>query len=202
MSEENETGKQVILGYDNDGRPCLYLNPQHQNTKGKDKQTQHLVFMLERCIDLMPPGQEKLSLLVNFKDTRKEEGQGVSQGRQVLGILQGHYPERLGRACVKNVPWLLYGFFKLITPFIDPVTKEKLKFDENLRTIVPPDQLIKAYDGDVEFVYDHATYWPALIGFAGERARQKMLRWEKAGKKVGESEDYLKGVGEPIGGFN
>ena len=49
VSEENETGKQVILGYDKEGRPCLYLNPHKQNTKGKDKQVQHLVFMLERC---------------------------------------------------------------------------------------------------------------------------------------------------------
>jgi hypothetical protein len=40
---------------------------------------------------------------------------------QVLGIIQDHYPERLGRALILNIPWLLKAFFSLITPFIDPV---------------------------------------------------------------------------------
>lgn len=51
ISIENETGKQVILGYDNNGRPCLYLLPSNQNTEKSDRQLEHLVFMLERAID-------------------------------------------------------------------------------------------------------------------------------------------------------
>ncbi|MCJ1453168.1 hypothetical protein MMC28_003514 [Mycoblastus sanguinarius] len=199
ISEENETGKQVILGYDNEGRPCLYLNPHKQNTKGQEKQVQHLVFMLERCVDLMPAGQETLSLLVNFKESRKGQNASAGQGRQVLNILQNHYPERLGTACVKNVPWIIWGFFKLINPFIDPLTREKLKFDEDLRKIVPPEQLIKAYDGDVEFEYDHKAYWPALIGLADQRRAEMREKWVEGGKKIGESEGYLRGDGEAVG---
>lgn len=101
ISPENETGKQFILGYDYAGRPCLYLCPSRQNTKRTDRQIQHLVFMLERVIDLMIPGQDTLSLLINFKDTGGS-GPSVAQGRQTLAILQGHYPERLGRALVIN----------------------------------------------------------------------------------------------------
>lgn len=83
-------------------RPCLYLNPAKQNTKKSDKQIQHLVFMLERVIDLMVPGQETLSLLVNFKESGSGSNPSVGQGRQTLNILQTHYPERLGRALVIN----------------------------------------------------------------------------------------------------
>lgn len=200
ISEENETGKQIIFGYDNDGRPCLYLNPHKQNTKGREKQMQHLVFMLERCIDLIPPGQETLAILVDFKQSRKGENPTVAQGRQTLSILQNHYPERLGNACVKNVPWIVWGFFKLINPFIDPLTREKMKFDVDMRKIVPPEQLMKIYGGDVDFEYDHKIYWPALNRLAEERRRQIEQRWEAAGKKIGESERYLKGVGEAVGG--
>jgi hypothetical protein len=99
---ENETGKQVIMGYDINGRPCLYLNPSKQNTQHSPKQIQHLVFMLERTIDLMGPGQETLSLLVNFKETRSGQNATIGQGRETLYILQNHYPERLGRALVIN----------------------------------------------------------------------------------------------------
>lgn len=200
ISEENETGKQVIFGYDNEGRPCLYLNPHKQNTKGREKQMQHLVFMLERSIDLIPPGQETLAILVDFKQSRKGENPSVAQGRQTLSILQNHYPERLGNACVKNVPWIVWGFFKLINPFIDPLTREKMKFDVDMRKVVPPEQLMQVYGGDVEFEYEHGVYWPALNTLAAERRSEIRQRWESGGKKIGESEKYLKGVGEAFGG--
>lgn len=169
-----------------------------QNTKGKEKQIQHLVFMLERCIDLLPPGQETLALLVNFKESRKGEGATVAQARQTLNILQNHYPERLGKACVKDVPWLIWGFFKIITPFIDPTTKEKMKFDEDLTKIVPPAQLLKKFGGDVDFEYDHEKYWPALNGLAEARRKEMRERWEAGGNRVGESEEFLRGRGKSV----
>jgi hypothetical protein len=48
ISEENAKGKQVQLGFDKEGRPCLYLLPQNQNTKPSQRQVEHLVYMLER----------------------------------------------------------------------------------------------------------------------------------------------------------
>lgn len=102
ISPENETGKQYILGYDNEGRPCHYLNPARQNTKTSERQVQHLVWMLERVIDLMPPGQESLALLINFKSSSSGSNPSISTGKEVLGILQNHYPERLGRALIIN----------------------------------------------------------------------------------------------------
>lgn len=102
ISNENETGKQVILGYDKESRPCLYLKPSEQNTEKSPKQIQHLVYMLERVVDLMPAGQETLALLINFKSSTKSSSPNINQGREVLGILQNHYPERLGRALCIN----------------------------------------------------------------------------------------------------
>jgi hypothetical protein len=102
IGTENETGKQVILGYDKESRPCLYLNPSKQNTARSDKQLHHLVYMLERVIDLSVPGQETLALLISFKNTGSGGGPSVAQGKQTLDILQGHYPERLGRALISE----------------------------------------------------------------------------------------------------
>lgn len=102
ISEENETGKQVILGYDIHGRPCLYLLPSNQNTEKSDRQIEHLVFMLERTIDLMGPDQETLAILVNFNETKSGQNASVGQAKQTLNFLQNHYPERLGRALVIN----------------------------------------------------------------------------------------------------
>ncbi|RQM05235.1 hypothetical protein DH86_00001764 [Scytalidium sp. 3C] len=199
ISPENETGKQIILGYDNSGRPCHYLNPGRQNTNPSPRQVQHMVFMLERVLELAPPGQETLALLINFKSNknRSNTAPGISTGREVLHILQTHYPERMGRALIINVPWVVWGFFKLITPFIDPITKQKLHFNEDMRKHVPPQQLWNEFLGDLEFEYDHSVYWPALLELCAERRAERWERWVKGGKQYGESEMYLKGGDAP-----
>jgi hypothetical protein len=104
ISPENETGKQIIVGFDNASRPCHYLNPGRQNTNPSPRQVQHLVFMVERAINMVGPGQETLALLINFKasKSRSNTAPGIGQGREVLNILQTHYPERLGRALIIN----------------------------------------------------------------------------------------------------
>ncbi|GKT84523.1 CRAL/TRIO domain-containing protein [Colletotrichum tofieldiae] len=104
ISPENETGKQIILGFDKERRPCHYLNPGRQNTDPSPRQVQHLVFMLERVIELMPAGQEKIALLINFKTSksRSNTAPGIGLAREVLHILQTHYPERLGKALIIN----------------------------------------------------------------------------------------------------
>lgn len=193
ISIENETGKQVILGWDNQGRTCQYLRPSKQNTERSDRQIQHLVFMLERAIDLMPPGQETLALLINFAETKSGQGVTIAQGRQTLNILQNHYPERLGRALVTNVPFYIWGFFKLITPFIDPLTREKIRFNEDMGIHVPREQLLKESGGHVVFEYDHTVYWPALNELCESNRAAAHERWVKGGKRIGEFEAYLKG---------
>jgi hypothetical protein len=194
ISIENETGKQLIIGWDVEGRPCQYMRPSKQNTvRGTERQIQHLVFMLERSIDLMPPGQETLALLINFAETKSGQGATLSQGKQTLNILQNHYPERLGRALVTNVPFYIWGFFKLITPFIDPLTREKIRFNEDMGLHVPRAQLLKESAGEVEFEYDHAIYWKALNELCEQKMSQFRARWEKGGSRIGESELYLRG---------
>ncbi|KAF2104697.1 CRAL/TRIO domain protein [Rhizodiscina lignyota] len=197
ISPENETGKQLILGYDVNGRPCHIMNPGKQNTSRSDRQIHHLVWMLERAVDMMPPGQEMLALLINFKEMSNGQGATVGQGRETLRILQNHYPERLGRALISDLPWYISIFFRAIQPFLDPVTKEKMKFSEPLVNYVPKEQLLTNFGGEVEFEYDHGVYWPALNGTCEQRRKEMRERWEKAGKKIGESEVYLRGGDVP-----
>lgn len=95
------------------------------------------------------------------------------------------------------MPFVVWGFFKLITPFIDPHTRQKLKFNEDLREHVPPAHLMKPVGGDVEFRYDHSIYWPALNELAAQRRAAYRERWIQGGKQIGELENYLKGGDTP-----
>lgn len=197
VAEENETGKEFILGYDNDSRPCLYLKPGRQNTKSSPRQIQLVVYLLERTIDFMPSGQDTLLLLIDFKSspvcTVKEKLPPVNIGRQVLHILQTHYPERLGKALFINIPFLAWMFLKVIYPFIDPVTRQKLVFDQPLPSYVPLEQLDKDFGGKVNFDYDHAKYWLEMHEIVRKKKERYMKRFDEFGAQVGLSELDLRG---------
>lgn len=196
-SPENETGKEVILGFDNDSRPCLYLKPGRQNTKASQRQVQHLVYMLEKVIEFMPSGQDSLALLIDFKPssagTVSSKIPSMSIGRQVLHILQTHYPERLGKALLTNIPLFAWTFLKVIHPFIDPLTREKLVFDHPFPNYVPVSQLDKDFGGQVNFEYEHEKYWNEMIRIAEEKKRKYIKRFESFGSKIGLSEVDLRG---------
>ncbi|KAG6901794.1 hypothetical protein C0995_007820 [Termitomyces sp. Mi166 len=196
VEPEAITGKQVLFGYDVRGRPGLYLFPSRQNTDGPERQIQFTVWMLERTIDLMGPGVETLALLINYGDKAKNPSLGVA--RTVLNILQDHYPERLGAALILNVPFLLNAFYKLINPFIDPVSREKMKFnprviDDNLFT---RDMVMSEWwGGDRDFEYVHDRYWPALTKLCESRRNVWLEKWRALGGTVGSKEWEYKSEG-------
>ena len=114
---------------------------------------------------------------------------------QILNIFQMHYPERLAASLVINVPFLIQAFFKMIGPFIDPVTRSKLKFNPNpiQDGMFTADELFKegGWGGSREFVWDHEKYWPAFVRMCEEIAEGQMARWRELGARVGcDEKDY------------
>ncbi len=104
---EGETGKHIISGFDREGRPLLYLRPGRENTKPSERQIRYLVWSMERALDFLPPGQEKLCLVIDYKAATTSNNPSFSTSLKVLNILQNHYVERLGRAYVSSVPWFI-----------------------------------------------------------------------------------------------
>lgn len=112
-----------------------------------------------------------------------------------MDILQAHYPERLSAALILNVPFLLQAFFKMIGPFIDPITRNKMKFNPKPVEdgLFKADELVKesGWGGERNFVWDHQKYWPQLIRTCAEIRAKQMARWRKLGAHVGCDEwDY------------
>ncbi|KAG8830985.1 hypothetical protein FRC17_003940 [Serendipita sp. 399] len=101
------------------------MHPGRENTKPSDRQLRHLVYVLERAVDLMPEGQDSLVIVVDYRSTTLRSNPSISVAAKVLHILQDHYPERLGRAIVVHLPFILQFFYKGISPFLDPVTRDK-----------------------------------------------------------------------------
>jgi hypothetical protein len=114
---------------------------------------------------------------------------------QMLNIFQTHYPERLAESLIINVPFLIHAFFKMISPFMDPVTRNKLKFNPNpvQDGMFTADELFKegGWGGSRDFVWDHEKYWPAFVRMCDEIVEGQMARWRKLGSRVGcDEKDY------------
>nr|ODO04236.1 pleiotropic drug resistance protein [Cryptococcus depauperatus CBS 7855] len=180
VSIEAETGKIILSGFDIDSRPILYMRPGRENTETSPRQIRHLIYHLERAIDLMPPGQEQVAIIVDYKSATSQSNPSISTARKVLSILQNHYVERLGRGLVVNMPqvfqlvmfqmltmcsWWINAFFSGITPFLDPITRDKIRFNPKLTDFVPPSHLDVEFGGDYNLEYDHKVYWPTLTEF-------------------------------------
>ncbi|KAF5385045.1 hypothetical protein D9615_001005 [Tricholomella constricta] len=164
---ESETGKIIINGFDRDGRPIIYMRPGRENTETGPRQLRHLVWCLERAKDLMPPGQESLVIIVDYKSTTLRTNPSISVARKVLHILQQHYVETLGRALVVNLPMLLSFFYKGISPFLDPVTRDKMRFNPDLQELIPSSHLDADFGGDLHYEFEPKSYWDQIVAACG-----------------------------------
>ena len=196
LEPEAMTGKETILGYDNKGRPLHYMHPSRNTTEETPRQMQFAVWVLERAIDLMPPGVEMLALLINFGG-KKRNPTSISNAKLMLYILQNHYVERLGIALCINVPWIFKAFWNAIYPFIDPVTKGKCKFDEAIKDEVPNEQLASDFGGLLDFPYEHDKYWPQLVELSRKRREEQLERFRTlCNSEIGASEWVIRGGDE------
>ncbi|KZT27509.1 CRAL/TRIO domain-containing protein [Neolentinus lepideus HHB14362 ss-1] len=159
---EAETGKIVINGFDKDGRPIIHMRPDRENTQQSPRQLRHLVWCLERTKDLMPPGVESCVILIDYSRTTLRTNPSISIATKVLHILQNHYVETLGRGVVVNLPMLLNFFYKGISPFLDPVTRDKIRFNPNLLDLIPKEQLYKEFGGEFDYEFDFESYWEQI----------------------------------------
>jgi len=164
---ESETGKIIVNGFDRDGRTIIYMRPGRENTAHSPRQLRYLVWCLERAKDLAPPGQDSICIIVDYKSTTLRTNPSVSVARKVLNILQHHYVETLGRGLVVNMPGILAFFYKAISPFMDPVTRDKIRFNPDLLSLIPADQLDADFGGKFEYEFEPESYWSQIVSLSG-----------------------------------
>lgn len=100
-----------------------------------------------------------------YKSATSSSNPSISTGLKVLHILQNHYVERLGRGLVVNMPWWINAFFSGIGPFMDPITRDKIRFNPKLTELINADQLDCEYGGTYNYEFKHELYWPTLTDF-------------------------------------
>ncbi|KAI8985816.1 CRAL-TRIO domain-containing protein [Pilobolus umbonatus] len=183
IKPEAETGKMYFNGFDKCGRPIWIMRPRLQNSKDIERQIKHIVYSLERGIRLMPQNVENIAIIIDFKEASSAHNPSISTCKKFLEILGNHYPERLGVAFVVHSPWFFLATFKVISPFMDAVTKNKIKFvidgreDKETRNLsneqvhiedyVDLNQLECDFGGHFNYIYELEPYWSSLLNKTG-----------------------------------
>ncbi|CAH8357140.1 unnamed protein product [Eruca vesicaria subsp. sativa] len=156
ISQEAETGKIYRANCtDKYGRPVLVMRPSSQNTKSPKGQIRFLVYCMENAILNLPDHQDQMVWLIDFHGFNMSHI-SVKVSRETAHVLQEHYPERLGLAVLYNPPKIFEPFWKMVKPFLDPKTRNKVKFvysDDNvskkiLEDIFDMEQLEVAFGGN------------------------------------------------------
>lgn len=164
VAEEGETGKVYRADFfDKRGRSVLVLVPANQNTSSSEGQLRHLVYLMENALFNLPVDQEQMVWLIDFTGWSFTTAVPVKTTREVVNILQNHYPERLGNAILYNPPRIFGVFWKAVKHFMDLKTHQKVKFVYSsnpesfkvMEELFDVDQLSTAFGGKSKEVYDH-----------------------------------------------
>ena len=139
VRRESATGKmRVSPSRDRDGRPTLVMCPRLENNqKGHEENLVNLVYHMERATGGVPlrggsplarAPDGKLVVVMDFGGYSMRNAPPMKTSRATLSILQDHYPERLHRFLLLRAPYVFHVFFRIISPFIDPGTRQRICF--------------------------------------------------------------------------
>lgn len=159
IPNELAQNKFFMQGADKQNRPVVVVfGARHKPYKGSFEEFKRfVVYTLERICAIMPAGEEKFVSIADLK------GWGYSNSDirgylAALSILQDCYPERLGKLFIVHVPYIFMTAWKVVSPFIDRKTKNKIIFVENkklkstLLEDIDESQLPDVYGGKLSLV--------------------------------------------------
>ncbi|EFC38658.1 predicted protein [Naegleria gruberi] len=198
---EASPAKTYIKGHDKAGRPIIYLHAGRDFTNDPATGVSLLVYNLIAASYRMGPNGSQMTWICDFSSYTTKSAPPLAVCKQAVEILSSHFPERLGLCLMVFAPKVFYWFFKLISPLIPPVTKQKIQFckgtkQKDMRAFFEPfvdmSQLEKKYGGDQDFTYNHKEMWAHEI----EHDLKRLHKIKEAGGMKPEEADAL--INEPI----
>jgi hypothetical protein len=108
------------------------MRPQRENTMDIENNMRNLVYHLERAVGSTQHQSngtlEKINIVIDYDGFTLRKAPSMKSTMYTLEILQAHYCERLHRAYMCNTPAIFRIFWRMVQPFIDPSTKERIVF--------------------------------------------------------------------------
>ena len=134
---EIRKGLSIIKGYCKSGRPTIYCFAERHDSRNRDKNElrSFIIYMLEEVRKLTIPDDEKITLVFDMNNfTMRNLDYEIIH--MLIGILQLQYPETLGLGIILDAPFFFHMCWKIIHPWLDPVTASKVIFLANVKDLL------------------------------------------------------------------
>lgn len=167
VAHGSETGKLYRASFsDKEGRTVIVMRPAKENISDPLSQVRLMVYTLENAVLHLPPQQEQMVWLVDYKNWSIRQAFSVSVAREIAYVFQTMYPERLKFCILYDAPWLFEKMWLAIKTILDPETFQKVKFaytkkPESLKMVEESfdlDHLEVPFGGRNSFIYNHEDY--------------------------------------------
>lgn len=158
-----ETGKAFWSGYDKVGRPILIIRIRYHfaGVNSEEETIRHSVFLIEQGIKLADQrGNGQVTVIYDRGQMtdRNKDPELIETTKQLMGIMQDYYAERLGNLLVLHVNWFYWLMWQCIKPLINKKTRSKihiLKNERGLSKFINSDQLLREYGGSSDYVHPY-----------------------------------------------
>lgn len=123
----------VVRGHDKEDRSIFFAFPRKQSGKadseGEQAFADSILYSLERALassEYRSMGrQDELFCVLNTKGGSCPPFKNL---QAAVGVMQKFYPSRLKCCIVLNAPYIMTSIWKMLKPFLDPVTASKFVF--------------------------------------------------------------------------
>lgn len=116
-----------VVGHDSLKRPILYSCLSQPTNRSVEDNRRHMIATFEQAIRTMSSGTEQWVWISDF------HGFGLRDtdprlAKIFLDVSAKHYPERLAVFYCIDAPGLFSMLWRALQPFVDPITREKVRF--------------------------------------------------------------------------
>ena len=166
MRSQISHGHMYSRGFDRLGHPCVMLRVHTERDPHTNEQKLNfMIYSMLKAIAMMGPECDgKMVWLVSCTGYNLKHNGDVGFARSLNAVLANHFPERLFRVYLFDVPFMFRMMWKCISPFLDETTKQKFVFVSNgceRETMVQDFELgeiERIFGGESDYTFNAETY--------------------------------------------
>lgn len=132
VAKELAAGKAFVQGCDAAGRPVVVVRvAAHKRARGASPRIKRFIcWVLDVAAASVDDAKNPDGKLVAIFDLRgiSVDSLDAPALKSIFELLQAHFPERLARMTFVDAPIMFYAVWRVVSPFIDPVTRQKVAF--------------------------------------------------------------------------
>ncbi|KAK3313343.1 CRAL-TRIO domain-containing protein [Apodospora peruviana] len=153
------SGKAYVRGSDKEGRPVFIIkvklhDPKLQSPEAMERFVLHNI---ETIRSMIRHPDEKAALIFDLT------GFGLKNMdfhvvKFLVQVFEARYPEYLGVVLIHKAPWVFWGVWSIIKPWLDPVIASKINFtssNSDMEKFISQENLQKCYGGKDTFEYKY-----------------------------------------------